>query len=124
MGGKTWYTADVIPANAISSNQGTILLQIGRFERRVMGKGPGDEAIDNFLCRGEQMLVERFEVTVGIGPLPKLRPDIGARRPPARMQEDRFVNRRFVNRCLVNRFLANRCLKSDKWGGYRYPPSP
>ena len=83
MGGKTWHAA-------ARTDQGTKLLQIGRIERWVIGKGPWAEAIDNFRRRSEQMFVERFKITVGFGPLPKLRPDIGARRAPARMQEDRF----------------------------------
>ena len=49
MGGEAWYAT----ARADSIDQGTILLQIRRFECWVIGKGPGDEAIDNFRRQSE-----------------------------------------------------------------------
>ena len=50
-----------------------------------------DEAIDNFRRQSKQMFIKRLEITVGVGPPPKLSPDISARRAPAGMQKDRVV---------------------------------
>ena len=95
MGGKTFYAerwyAAVAVAVSVPADQGTKLFQIGGFERGVIGKSPGDKTIDNFLRQSKEMFIERFEVAVSIGPLAELRPDVGAGRAPARMQEDRCV---------------------------------
>ncbi|MGA7295852.1 MAG: hypothetical protein WBW85_25215 [Terriglobales bacterium] len=71
--------------------QGAILLEIRRVERRVIGKRPGDKAIDHLGRRGKQVLIERLEIAISIGPLAELSPDVGARGPPTGMQEDGLV---------------------------------